>query len=169
MDNTIAARVKRLLRRRRFAVLGYSAEDETYCPQCLRLATGLSPQGVDTNGKPVLALYACDPTMHEEVCSNCHQRLVDLVPGLQPTLQLRVYRRVCEAGTTIVKSVPIGTMLLHGDGRGVLFTNMFNEPFEIFPGESRAEEITFTPTANPPVIRRRASCSQVRSRRSESR
>lgn len=159
MDNTVSVRVNRMLRRHRFAVLGYSAEDETYCPQCLRLATGLSPHSVDTNGKPVLALYACDSTMHEEVCTNCHQRLVDLVPGLQPTLQFRVYRRVSEPDSTIVRNVPVGTMLLHGDGRGVLFADRLGERFEIFPGESRAVQAVRTATAKPPIIRRRVQAA----------
>jgi len=79
MDTSVRARVVRLLRRHRFAILGYSAEDETYCPQCLRLATGLSPHSLDTNGKPVLPLHACDPSFHDEVCTSCHQRLVDRV------------------------------------------------------------------------------------------
>jgi len=155
MENSIAARVARLVHRRPFAVLGYSAEDETYCPQCLRLATGLSPHTLDTNGKPVLPLYARDTTMHDEVCISCHQRLVDLIPGLQPTLSFRVFRRVTEAGSTIVRHVPVGTMLLHGDGRGVLFTNVLDEALQIWPGESQATETSYTPTARPPIIRRR--------------
>jgi len=156
MIDTITTRVSRLLRRHRFAVLGYSAEDETYCPQCLRLATGLSPHGVDTNGKPILPLHACDRSFHDEVCTNCHQRLIDLVPGLQPTLHFRVFRRVTDPGSTIVRSVPVGTMLLHGDGRGVLFTDTLNETYEIFPGESHALETSYTATAHPPIIRRHA-------------
>jgi hypothetical protein len=155
MDNSVHARVGRLLHRHRFAILGYSAEDETYCPQCLRLSTGLSPHSVDTNGKPVLALHACDRSFHDEVCVSCHQRLVDLVPGLQPTLKFKVYRRVTDPGSTIVRNVPVGTMLLHGDGRGVLFTNMLDQPLEIFPGESRATEVVLTVTPKPPTIHRR--------------
>jgi hypothetical protein len=156
MNDTISTRVSRLLRRHRFAVLGYSAEDETYCPQCLRLATGLSPHGIDTNGKAVLPLHACDPSFHEEVCTNCHQKLVDLVPGLQPTIQFRVFRRMTEEGSTIVRNVPVGTMILHGDGRGVFFANALGQTYEVFPGESRALETSYSPVAQPPIIRRRA-------------
>ena len=156
MDNSISARVARLVHRRPFAVLGYSAEDETYCPQCLRLSTGLSPHSIDTNGKPVLALYARDKTMHDEICTSCHHNLVDLVPGLQPTLHFRVFRRVTDPGSTIVRNVPMGTMLLHGDGRGVLFTDALNETYEIFAGESHAIETSYTATARPPIIRRHA-------------
>ena len=156
MDTSVRARVVRLLRRHRFAILGYSAEDETYCPQCLRLATGLSPHSLDTNGKLVLPLHACDPSFHDEVCTSCHQRLVDLVSGLQPTLKFKVFRRVAVPDSTLVRNVPVGTMLLHGDGRGVLFTNTLNETFEIYPGESRATEVVETITAKPPIIRRRA-------------
>jgi hypothetical protein len=152
MDNSIRARVARLLKRHRFAVLGYSAEDETYCPQCLRLSTGLSPHGIDTNGKPVLPLHACDPSFHEEVCISCHQPLVDLVPGLQPTLTFKVFRRVTEPDSTIVRQLPAGTLVLHGDGRGVLYADAIGEKYEIFPGESHATEVVETVTARPPIV-----------------
>jgi hypothetical protein len=81
-----------LLRRRRFAVIGYSAEDETYCPACLRFSTGLSPGKLDTNNKPVLPLYARDETMHDERCTSCHRNLLDLLldPDVEPTVTVPV-------------------------------------------------------------------------------
>jgi hypothetical protein len=84
---TFNDRLKRLLHRRPYSVIGYSAEDEVWCPTCLRVAAGLSPGRVDYDGRPIQALYAADPMVHEEVCHNCDQALLDLMPALQPPEQ----------------------------------------------------------------------------------
>jgi hypothetical protein len=156
--STITDRINRLVRRRPFAVLGYSAEDETYCPTCLRLATGLSPHGIDTNGKLILALFAREPLVRDEICCSCHHRLVDLVPSLQPSITFHVQRRVPVPDSTIVRFVPMGTMILHSDGRGILFTNLFSEPFLIFEGEGSAADPAEIESiaARAPIIRRAA-------------
>ena len=39
-----------------FTVLGYSANDEVFCPACLRSTTGLGPSDADYNGRPILPL-----------------------------------------------------------------------------------------------------------------
>lgn len=156
--STITDRINWLVRRRPFAVLGYSAEDETYCPTCLRLATGLSPHGIDTSGRPILALFAREPLVRDEICCSCRSRLVDLVPGLQPSITFGVQRRIQVPDSTTVRFVPVGTMVLHADGRGILFTNLLEEPFLIFKGEGSTPEPAEmeASAARPPVIRRRA-------------
>jgi hypothetical protein len=157
--NTLKLALSRLLRRRPFAVIGYSAEDETYCPTCLRLTTGLSPGGIDTWGKPVLALYARDETVHDEVCASCHQRLLELVPGLQPTLTFSVVHRVKDDDSTIVRHVQVGTMLLHADGRGSFFSTLSRERFEIFPDTGASLETPIPATAKPPTLRHHATAA----------
>jgi hypothetical protein len=54
-----------------FAILGYSANDEVFCPPCLRATTGLTGSDIDYNGRPILPLYAADKTVHEECCTYC--------------------------------------------------------------------------------------------------
>ena len=76
---TTADVVSKLLGRRPFAVLGYSAEDATWCPACLRSAAGLSPGRSDTSGHPVLPLYARDADVLEEVCEHCGRALYELL------------------------------------------------------------------------------------------
>ena len=80
MNATASETLHQLTSRRRFIVLGYSAEGSTWCPQCLRSAAGLSPsRGTDSDGEPILPLYAADPTVQEETCDYCHKPLVDLL------------------------------------------------------------------------------------------
>ena len=61
-----------------FTVLGYSANDEVFCPSCLRSTTGLAPSDHDYNHRPILPLYACDRTVQEECCTYCGASLLDL-------------------------------------------------------------------------------------------
>ena len=61
-----------------FTVLGYSANDEVFCPACLRSTTGLGPADADYNGRPIIPLYAADPTVQEECCTYCGASLLDL-------------------------------------------------------------------------------------------
>ena len=61
-----------------FTVLGYSANDEVFCPACLRSTTGLRPSDTDYNGRPILPLYAADGTVHEECCTYCGASLLEL-------------------------------------------------------------------------------------------
>ena len=84
--------------RRPFAVIGYSAADSVWCPTCLRFAAGLSPGRPDYDGKPILPLYARDPTMHEQTCDYCHKSLLTLLaqpkpktPSTTVTAYLRTY------------------------------------------------------------------------------
>ncbi|HEX8958620.1 MAG TPA: hypothetical protein VF770_02235 [Solirubrobacterales bacterium] len=59
-------------------VLGYSANDEVLCPSCLRSTTGLNPSCLDYEGRPILPLYAGDPTVLEESCTYCGRSLLEL-------------------------------------------------------------------------------------------
>ena len=61
-----------------FTVLGFSANDEVLCHACLRSTTGLGPADLDYNGRPILPLYAADPTVQEESCTYCGYLLLDL-------------------------------------------------------------------------------------------
>jgi hypothetical protein len=61
-----------------FTVLGYSANDEVFCPSCLRASTGLRPSDADYNSRPILPLYACDPSVHDEACTYCGGSLLGL-------------------------------------------------------------------------------------------
>jgi hypothetical protein len=61
-----------------FTVLGYSANDEVFCAACLRSTTGLGPSDTDYNGRPILPLYAADPTVQEERCTYCGSSLLEL-------------------------------------------------------------------------------------------
>jgi hypothetical protein len=61
-----------------FTVLGYSANDEVFCPSCLRSSTGLAPSNADYNGRSILPLYACDRTVHDECCTYCGASLLGL-------------------------------------------------------------------------------------------
>jgi hypothetical protein len=61
-----------------FTVLGYSANDEVFCPSCLRSTTGLGPSDADYNGRPILPLYAADSTVQEECCTYCRASLLEL-------------------------------------------------------------------------------------------
>ncbi len=61
-----------------FTVLGYSANDEVFCPSCLRSTTGLGPSCLDYNSRPILPLYAGDLTVHEECCTYCGASLLAL-------------------------------------------------------------------------------------------
>jgi hypothetical protein len=61
-----------------FTILGYSANDEVFCPPCLRATTGLTPSDLDYNGRPILPLYAADRTVQEECCTYCGVSLLDL-------------------------------------------------------------------------------------------
>ena len=80
MNTTASATLQELTSRRRFIVLGYSAEGSTWCPQCLRTAAGLSPsRGTDSDGKPILPLYAAEPAVQEETCGYCQKPLVDVL------------------------------------------------------------------------------------------
>jgi hypothetical protein len=80
VNTTASATLQELTSRRRFIVLGYSAEGSTWCPQCLRSAAGLSPsRGTDSDGKPILPLYAAEPAVQEETCGYCQKPLVDLL------------------------------------------------------------------------------------------
>ena len=80
MNATVKVTLQELTSRRRFIVLGYSAERSTWCPQCLRTAAGLSPgRGTDSDGKPILPLYAADPAVREETCDYCQKPLVDIL------------------------------------------------------------------------------------------
>jgi hypothetical protein len=80
VNTTASATLQELTSRRRFIVLGYSAEGSTWCPQCLRSAAGLSPsRGTDSDGKPILPLYAADPTVREESCDYCQKALADVL------------------------------------------------------------------------------------------
>ncbi|BDG08654.1 hypothetical protein [Anaeromyxobacter paludicola] len=91
--------VGRILSRKPFTVLGYSAEDAVWCPECLRTAAGLSPGRTDTCGRPVAPLYARDAAVREEVCEYCDRALYELLatrsgpkPEQKPvTAQLRVH------------------------------------------------------------------------------
>lgn len=71
--------VAEIVARRPFAVLGYSAEDATWCPACLRSAACLSPGRSDTCGQPILPLYARDATVREELCEHCGRPLYELL------------------------------------------------------------------------------------------
>jgi hypothetical protein len=71
--------VAELVSRKPFVVLGYSAEDSVWCPACLRTAAGLSPGRVDTEGRPIVPLYARDSAVRDEVCDNCERSLYDLL------------------------------------------------------------------------------------------
>lgn len=61
-----------------FTVLGYSANDEVFCPPCLRSTTGLGPWDADYNGRPIIPLYAADSTVQEERCTYCDASLLEL-------------------------------------------------------------------------------------------
>ena len=61
-----------------FTVLGYSGNDEVFCPECLRATTGLTPSDLDYNGRPILPLYAADQTVQEECCTYCGASLLEL-------------------------------------------------------------------------------------------
>ncbi|WP_242392140.1 hypothetical protein [Anaeromyxobacter oryzisoli] len=61
-----------------FTILGYSANDEVFCPGCLRATTGLAPSDVDYNGRPILPLYAADSSVQEECCTYCGVSLLEL-------------------------------------------------------------------------------------------
>ncbi len=61
-----------------FTVLGYSANDEVFCPACLRSTTGLGPSDADYNSRPILPLYAADKTVQEECCTYCGASLLEL-------------------------------------------------------------------------------------------
>lgn len=155
--HTFAARLSRFLSRRPYSVLGYSAEDEVWCPTCLRVAAGLVPGLPDTDGKPVQALYAADRTVHEEVCNNCHQKLLDLVPALQPPTQLTIARRVRVPDSTIVKYEPIGLALIDATDRGVVYLNVLDEPCYLSAAEPETLVSPVAATPKPPLIRKRAS------------
>ena len=155
---TFSDRLARLLSRRPYSVIGYSAEDDTWCPSCLRLATGLTPGRTDYDGKPIHALYAADRTVHEEVCCNCHQKLLDLAPALQPPTKLTVARRFHVPDSTIVKYEPVGLALLeHDDRRGVLYLNVLDEPCYLMAAEPEMHAAGVPATAKPPVVRRKTS------------
>lgn len=82
MNATAAERLRSLLDRRPFTVLGYSAEGSVWCPSCLRSAAGLSPgRGSDYDGKPILPVHARDETVHGELCDNCGKLLLDVLLG----------------------------------------------------------------------------------------
>ena len=61
-----------------FTVLGYSANDEVFCPACLKSTTGLGPSDIDYNGRPILPLYAADATVQEESCTYCGTSLLEV-------------------------------------------------------------------------------------------
>ncbi len=153
---TFKTRLARLLARRPYSVLGYSAEDEVWCPTCLRLATGLAPGRPDTNGKLVQVLYAADRSVHEEVCTNCHANLVDLVPALQPATQLTIARRVHVPDSTVVKYEPVGIAVLEGSNRGVLYLNFLDGPCYLVATEDELSNSPPPATAKPPVVRKKA-------------
>lgn len=97
---TVDEIVARVVARRPFAVLGYSAEDAVWCPACLRSAGGLSPGRADSSGRPIVPLYARDNAVREELCENCERPLYELLaaarlsPEPRPvTARLRVYAK----------------------------------------------------------------------------
>jgi hypothetical protein len=77
-------RISFLLSRRPFVVLGYSAADSVWCPTCLRTAAGLSPDRPDYDGKPILPLFAREPTVRDETCDGCGQQLMELLAERAP-------------------------------------------------------------------------------------
>ena len=83
---------------RPFTVLGYSANDEVLCHACLRSTTGLRPADLDYNSRPILPLYAAEPTIREESCTYCGRQLFDLVvreagsSGVPPTFLIEKTR-----------------------------------------------------------------------------
>jgi hypothetical protein len=81
---TSSDRISFLLARRPFVVLGYSAADSVWCPTCLRTAAGLSPGRPDYDGKPILPLFAREPTVREEMCDACGQQLMQLLAERAP-------------------------------------------------------------------------------------
>lgn len=155
-QTTLNERIHHLLTRRPFAVLGYSAERETYCPQCLRLATGLSPHGVDTDGKPVLPLHLAEPLFHDETCCNCHAPLLSLIPSLDPSVHFALQSEHRVPDTKIVQRQTIGNVVLHADGRGTLTTDSDGETYFIFPENTVPTVETRHVAPKPPTIRRRS-------------
>jgi hypothetical protein len=77
-------RISFLLSRRPFVVLGYSAADSVWCPTCLRTAAGLSPDRPDYDGKPILPLFAREPTVRDEMCDGCGEQLMELLAERAP-------------------------------------------------------------------------------------
>ena len=153
---TFSDRLNRLLHRVPFAVLGYSAEDETWCPTCLRLATGLSPGRTDYDGMPIKALYAADPTLHEEICCNCHEKLTDLTPALQPPTTLTVVCRSRVPDSTVVRVEPVGVALLDANGKGgALYLNFLEEPCYLAVAEEEAKPDHGPVEPKAPTIRKR--------------
>lgn len=150
--------ISRHLGRHRFAVLGYSAEDDVYCPECLRLAAGLSPHRPDNRGKPVLPLFLADPSVREEVCCHCERQLVDALPGIQPPTLYRLVRLRRLAGTTVVQHEPVGTLAIDSLGRGTLYLNAEDQPLHVrAEGPESVRPGGRVPvTARPPIVRRRS-------------
>lgn len=81
--DALDSRIHLLLNKSPFAVLGYSAEDQVWCPSCLHQAAGLKPGLPDTNGRLVQTLYLVDTTTRDERCGHCDMPLVALHPRLQ--------------------------------------------------------------------------------------
>jgi len=150
---TTAQRLTRIVNRHRFAVLGYSAEDEVWCPSCLRTAAGLSPSGADSNGRPILPLFAADQAVRDERCSYCDTRLLDLVPGTQPPTLYKLTRKHTQG--TIVTQEPVGTVVLNPDGSGVIYFNHSYAPCQIFPNDGTPPEVKIVP--RQPILRKRAA------------
>jgi hypothetical protein len=150
------SRLQQLLRRRPFIVLGYSADDETWCPTCLRVGDGLSPNRLDYDGNPVLPLYAADLTVRDETCCYCHERLLDLVPALQLT-RFTVQRRYTEPDSTIARYAPLGLGILDGTGRGALYLNSDSDTYVLEPLTPDAQAPALAATPRPPRIRRHAA------------
>jgi hypothetical protein len=149
-----AETITRHLRRHRFAVLGYSAEDDVYCPECLRGAAGLSPSREDSRGKPIIPLYLADPTVREEVCCHCERQLIDILPSVEPPTVYEIARLAHDPDSTIIRKRSIGTLILDVSGHGSLFVKELQERFYIFPDDRPAEKPVIQVHARPPTIRR---------------
>ena len=153
---TTTQRLSRVVTRHRFAVLGYSAEDEVWCPKCLREAAGLTPDGPDSNGRPILPLFAADKSVLEERCTYCGTNLLDLLPGTQPPTLYKLTRK--RVNGTIVTHEPVGTFVLNQDGSGVIYFNHLSSPCQVFSNDGAPADVTVLP--KPPVLRKRATAAE---------
>jgi hypothetical protein len=154
---SLQPRLTQFLSRSRFAALGYSAEDDVYCPDCLRFATGFAPGQIDTTGRPVQTLFLADTTVHEETCCNCHRKLTDILADrLEPTTFQVI--RIVRDETTHVRKEPVGLLVLSPSQKGRLYLN-FLEGDLVLDVATEEELRTTEPVADPtpPIIRRRGA------------
>ena len=154
--------IARYLGRHRFAVLGYSAEDDVYCPECLRRGAGLSPHRLDSRGRPILPLFLADPTVREEVCCHCERLLTDALPGIQAPTLFRVVRLRHTPGSTVLQRLPVGSLAIDSLGRGSLYLDVEDEPIYVArePTSSDATTERARVPARPPIIRRRVPAAR---------